>query len=46
MAVYVVIDTPETGYTIAEQKQIVDGLTGYLTASSGANVTKIIGGES
>jgi hypothetical protein len=46
MAVYLVIDSPETGYSIAEVKQVVDGLTAYLTASSGANVTKIIGGES
>jgi len=45
-AVHLVIDTPRTGYTIAEVKQIVDALTGYLTASSGANVTKIVGGES
>jgi hypothetical protein len=46
MSTYVVMDTPETGYSNAEVKQIVDALTGYLTASSGANVTKIIGGES
>jgi len=46
MAVYLVCDVPETGYTLAEQKQIVDGLTAFLTASSGANVTKILGGES
>jgi hypothetical protein len=45
MAVYLVIETPTTGYTVAEQKQIVDGLTAYLTASSGANVTKTLGGE-
>lgn len=44
--VYLVTEFPETGYTNAEQKQIVDALTGYLTASSGANVTKILGGES
>jgi len=46
MAVYLVVDIPETGYTLAEQKQVVDGLTAYLTASSGANVTKLLGGES
>jgi len=45
-AVHLVIDTPQTGYTAVEVKQIVDALTGYLTASSGANVTKIVGGES
>ena len=46
MSVHVVVDAPETGYTLAEAKQIVDGLTAYLTASSGANVTKLLGGES
>jgi hypothetical protein len=45
LGVYMVFDIPLTGYTVAEQKQIVDALTGYLTASSGANVTKILGGE-
>lgn len=44
-SVYVVVDVPITGYSIAEQKQIVDALTAYLTASSGANVTKLLGGE-
>jgi len=43
---YLVMDVPEVGYTIAEQKQIVDALVAYLAASSGANVTKILGGES
>jgi hypothetical protein len=46
MSMNVVIDVPDTGYTAAEAKQIVDALTAYLTASSGANVTKLIGGES
>lgn len=46
MSAYLVIDVPDTGYTVAEAKQIVDGLTAYLTASSGANVTKVLGGES
>jgi hypothetical protein len=45
-SVHLVVDSPETGYSIAEVKQIVDGLTAYLTASSGANVTKILGSES
>lgn len=45
MNCYMVIDTPESGYTVAEQKQIVDGLTAYLTASSGARVTQLLGGE-
>lgn len=45
MAAYLVIDVPSVGYTVAEAKQIVDGLTAWLTASSGANVTKVLGGE-
>lgn len=46
MSCYLVIDTPITGYTVAEAKQIVDALTAYLTASSGAKVTSVLGGES
>lgn len=45
MSAYIVIDTPVTGYTVAEAKQIADGLTAWLTASSGANLTKLLGGE-
>lgn len=44
-SVYMVVDSPLTGYTIAEQKQIVDALVAYLTASSGARVTQLLGGE-
>jgi hypothetical protein len=44
-AVYLVTDFPQTGYTVAEAKQIVDALTGYLTASSGARATQMLGGE-
>lgn len=43
---YLVMESQETGYSLTEQKQVVDGLTAFLTASSGANVTKILGGES
>lgn len=46
MSAYLVIDAPITGFTIAEQKYIVDALTAYLTASSGAKVTSVLGGES
>nr|UJQ85867.1 MAG: hypothetical protein 2 [Leviviridae sp.] len=46
MSTYLVIDTPITGFTVAEAKQIVDALTAYLTASSGAKVTSVLGGES
>lgn len=45
MSTYIVVDVPITGYTVAEAKQIVDGLTAYLTASSGAKVTQLLGGE-
>lgn len=45
MSVYIVVDVPKVGYTVAEQKQVVDGLTAYLTASSGARVTQLLGGE-
>lgn len=45
MSCYLVVDMPVAGYTLAEAKQIVDGLTGYLTASSGARVTQLLGGE-
>lgn len=45
MAAYLVVDVPIIGYSVTEQKQVVDGLTGYLTASSGARVTQLLGGE-
>jgi hypothetical protein len=45
MSAYLVVDVPVTGYTIAEQKQIIDALTAWLSASSGANTTKLLGGE-
>lgn len=45
MSVQLVVDRPLTGFTVAEQKQIVDAVSGYLTASSGANTTKFLGGE-
>jgi len=46
LAAYLVIDTPKVGFTNAEAKQVVDGLTAYLTASTGAKVTSVLGGES
>lgn len=45
MACYIVVDAPVTGYTVAEQKQVVDGLIAQLSASSGAMITKVLGGE-
>lgn len=46
MSAYVVVDVPKNGYSATEQKQVVDALVAYLAASSGANVTKLLGGES
>jgi hypothetical protein len=47
MSTYVVVDLPGvTGmYSITEAKQIVDALVAYLTASTGARVTQLLGGE-
>lgn len=45
MSTYIVVDVPTVGYTVAEAKQVVDGLTAFLTASSGAKVTQLLGGE-
>lgn len=45
LSAYLVVDVPVTGYTIAEQKQIIDGLITWLSATSGANTTKLLGGE-
>lgn len=45
MTAYLVVDTPVNGYTVAQQKEIVDALTAYLTASTGARVTQLLGGE-
>jgi len=46
MSAYLVVDLPATGFTVAEAKYIVDGLTKWLTDSTGANTTKILAGES
>jgi hypothetical protein len=45
MSVYVVVDVPAVGYTVAEQKLVTDGFFAYLTASSGAKMTQLLGGE-
>lgn len=45
MSTYIVFDVPVTGYTVAEQKQVVDGFIAQLSASSGALITKVLGGE-
>jgi len=43
---YIVLDVPPNGFTPAEQVQIITGLTTWLTASTNANATKLVGGES
>lgn len=45
MSTYLVVDTPVNGYTVAEAKAVVDALVAYLTASTGARVTQLLGGE-
>jgi len=45
MSAYIVVDVPKVGYTIVEQQQIVAALTKYLTDSSGARTTQLLGGE-
>lgn len=44
-SVYIVVDHPVNGFTTTELKQLVDGFTDYLTASTGAKVTQLLGGE-
>lgn len=45
MSFYIVADVPVTGYTVAEAKQVIDGFITQLNASSGALITKVLGGE-
>lgn len=45
MSCYMVVDTPVNGFTVAEAKTCVDVLVAYLTASTGAKVTQLLGGE-
>lgn len=43
---YLVVDAPKDGYTAAELKALVDALLANLQASTGANIVKLIAGES
>jgi hypothetical protein len=45
MSTYVVIDVPPVGYTVAEAKAVVDGMLASLSASTGAKITALLGGE-
>lgn len=44
--VSVIVDAPPVGYTPAELNAIVGAVSTWLTASSGANPLKVLGGES
>jgi len=45
MSAYVVFDVPPVGYTVAEQKQVIDGFIAQINATSGALITKVLGNE-
>lgn len=46
MSATLTVDVPNVGYSLTEQKDIVTGFLTWFTASSGANLIKILGGES
>jgi hypothetical protein len=46
MSVYLVIDRPESGFTVTEAKKLVEGLVGLLSASTYSLTEKVIGRES
>lgn len=45
-SVYLVVDRPLVGWTAADLKKQVDGLTAWTSASSGSNLLKVLQGES
>jgi len=45
MSTYVVIDAPKQGFSAAEQVAAVASLAKLLTASTNAQLTKLVGGE-
>ena len=45
MSVYLVADLPN-GYDTTTAKAVIDGFLASLAAGTGANVTKLVGGES
>lgn len=44
--VYLVIDEPKVGFSDAQLQYIVSALVAWLTASTNANTTKLLGSES
>lgn len=45
MSAYIVVDMPTTGFSVTEAKYVVDALIANLAASSGAQITRLLGGE-
>jgi len=45
MSCYLVVDVPITGYDNTQAKAVVDAFLAYLTASTGAKVAQLLGGE-
>jgi hypothetical protein len=45
MSVSIVINEPKLGYSVADRKLVVDALVAWASANSGANITKLLGGE-
>jgi hypothetical protein len=46
MSVYLIVDRPEAGFTVAEAKKLVEGLVGLLSASTYSLTEKMLGRES
>ncbi len=46
MSVYLIVDRPEAGFTVAEAKKLVEGLVGLLSASTYSLTEKVLGRES
>lgn len=42
---YLVWDGPQAGFSAAEQKELVLAVATWLSANTGANATKFVGGE-
>lgn len=42
---YLVADVPVNGVEVTDQKKMIDGFLAYLSASSGAAITRLLGGE-
>lgn len=48
MSAFLTYDVPPVGYTVAQQKEVGDGLTAWLNTGTGTanTTTKVLGGES